>query len=183
MGMDDNQFNENTQYNPEGQEYDSNGQGYNPNQGYQQGGYQQNYQQGSYQQGSYQQGGYQQGGYQQGGYQQGGYQQGGYQQGGYQPQPVPPNGVYKPESGLVWGILTTLFCCLPFGIVSIVYATKVDSMWYMGNYQAAMDYAKKAKNWAMWAAITGGVIIILYIILVIVGVGAGAYSSGLWKLD
>ena len=148
MGMGDNQFNENTQFNAEGQgsaPYNGN----QPNQyGYQQGGYQQGYQQ------SYQQ--------------------------GYQQQMVPPNGQYKPDSGLVWAILSTIFCCLPFGIVSIVYASKVDSMWYMGNYQAAMDYAKKAKNWALWAAITGGVVVILYIIFVIV-MGFGAYKSGWWN--
>lgn len=113
----------------------------------------------------------QQGNYQQS-YQQGNYQQGNYQQSGYQPA-TPPNGVYKPDSGLVWAILTTLFCCLPFGIVSIVYASKVDSMWYIGNYQAAFDYAKKAKNWAMWAAIVGGVVILLYILFIAVSISAG----------
>ena len=94
---------------------------------------------------------------------------------------VPPNGQYKPDSGLVWAILTTIFCCLPFGIVSIVYASKVDSMWYMGNFQAAMDDAKKAKNWALWAAISGVVVLILYIVFFFfLGVGA-AYKSGLWN--
>lgn len=166
--MDDNQFNENTQYNPDGQGYGPNNGGQQGQYGSQQGGYQQGYQQGNYQQG-----------YQQS-YQQGGYQQGGYQPGGYQPQAAPPPGLYKPESGLVWGILTTIFCCLPFGIVSIVYATKVDSMWYMGNYQAAMDYAKKAKNWAMWAAISAAVVLILYFVLIAVGIGFGAHKSGLW---
>ena len=32
----------------------------------------------------------------------------------------------KPESYLVWAILSTVCCCLPFGVVSIVYASKVD---------------------------------------------------------
>lgn len=184
---------ENTQFDPEQQIYSEQRGGSQQNQpgGYQQnqpGGYQQNeqtgYQQGyqqNYQQGGYQQGGYQQGGYQQGGYQQGGYQPGGYQPGGYQPGPV-PNTPYKPESGLVWGILTTLFCCLPFGIVSIVYASKVDSLWYMGNYEGAMDSARKAKNWAMWAAIIGGVFLVAYIVAIVVfGVGVGAaYNNHLF---
>ena len=29
-------------------------------------------------------------------------------------------------NNLVWAILTTLFCCLPAGIVSIVYAAQVN---------------------------------------------------------
>lgn len=184
---------ENTQFDPEQQIYSEQRGGSQQNQpgGYQQnqpGGYQQSeqsgYQQGyqqNYQQGGYQQGSYQQGGYQQGGYQPGGYQPGGYQPGGYQPGPV-PNTPYKPDSGLVWGILTTLFCCLPFGIVSIVYASKVDSLWYMGNYEGAMDSAKKAKNWAMWAAIIGGVFLVAYIVAIVVfGVGVGAaYNNHLF---
>lgn len=176
---------ENTQFDPEQQIYSEQRGGSQQNQpgGYQQNeqtGYQQGYQQ-NYQQGGYQQGSYQQGGYQQGGYQPGGYQPGGYQPGGYQPGPV-PNTPYKPDSGLVWGILTTLFCCLPFGIVSIVYASKVDSLWYMGNYQGAMDSAKKAKNWAMWAAIIGGVFLVAYIVAIVVfGVGVGAaYNNHLF---
>ena len=176
---------ENTQFDPEQQIYSEQRGGSQQNQpgGYQQNeqsGYQQGYQQ-NYQQGGYQQGSYQQGGYQQGGYQPGGYQPGGYQPGGYQPGPV-PNTPYKPDSGLVWGILTTLFCCLPFGIVSIVYASKVDSLWDMGNYQGAMDSAKKAKNWAMWAAIIGGVFLVAYIVAIVVfGVGVGAaYNNHLF---
>ena len=38
----------------------------------------------------------------------------------------------KPENNLVWGILCTVLCCVPFGIVSIVSATRVDSLWAMG---------------------------------------------------
>ena len=41
---------------------------------------------------------------------------------------LPPAGgstEYVPNN-LVWAILTTLFCCLPLGIVSIVHAAKVD---------------------------------------------------------
>ena len=101
-----------------------------------------------------------------------GYQQPQYQtsygiQPGMQPQ-------YKPNSNLVWAILTTIFCCLPFGIVSIVYASKVDSLWRIGDYAGAQDASKKAGNWAMWAAIVGGIIIVAYIILVAV-FGYGTY--------
>lgn len=34
-----------------------------------------------------------------------------------------------PGNNLVWGILATVFCCLPFGIVSIVKASKVNALW------------------------------------------------------
>ena len=110
------------------------------------------------------------------GYQQGGYQQGGYNQSGYQqPQPGGP----KPSNNLVWAILTTILCCLPLGIVSIVYASKVDSLWYTGQYAAAEDASRKAGKWAMWAAIVSVIGIILYF-AVIFFVAAGSISSGVF---
>ena len=66
------------------------------------------------------------------------------------PQTPPPN------SYMVWAILTTILCCLPFGIVAIVYASKVDGLWWSGNHMGALDAANKAKNWSIAAAVTGG---------------------------
>ena len=75
-------------------------------------------------------GGYQQPYGQPGGYQQPYGQPGGYQQPGYQ-QPYGPQAGFQsasgipPKSWLVESILVLLFCCLPFGIVGVVYASKV----------------------------------------------------------
>jgi len=84
----------------------------------------------------------------------------------------PPPG--KPDNNLVWGILTTLLCCLPLGIVSIVHASKVDSLYNAGQYEEARQEAAKAKQWAIYAVITGVIFYILYIILV--GIGTGLQS-------
>lgn len=96
--------------------------------------------------------------------------------------PPPPGGApmmqqneTPPSSNMVWAILTTLFCCLPFGIVSIVYASKVDSHWYANQRDAARAASKSASNWALAAAITGGVIIAAYIILVALGIYSHRY--------
>lgn len=80
----------------------------------------------------------------------------------YQQQTRPP---IKPDSYLVWGILTTIFCCMPFGVVSIVYAEKVDSFWHSGFYQEAYRASRTARNWALAAAITGVVPIVLYLLV------------------
>ena len=42
-----------------------------------------------------------------------------------------------PDNNLVWAILSTLFCCLPLGIVSIVKAASVNSLWAQGQYDQA----------------------------------------------
>ena len=44
----------------------------------------------------------------------------------------------KPDNFLPWAIVSTVLCCLPFGIVAIVYASKVDTLWY-AQKQAEAD--------------------------------------------
>lgn len=83
----------------------------------------------------------------------------------------------KPDSGLVWGILTTLFCCLPFGIVSIVKATQVDNMWALGHYEQAQEAAKSAKRWALIAAICSIAVAIIYLLIFGIWVGMAAATS------
>jgi len=48
---------------------------------------------------------------------------------------------------LVQAILVTLCCCLPFGIVSIVYAAQVNTKVKAGDIQGAVDSSGKAKMW------------------------------------
>lgn len=88
-------------------------------------------------------------------------------------QPMGP----KPDSNLVWGILTTILCCLPFGVVSIVYASKVDSAWRLGQQEEAEDYSNKAKNWALASALTSLAVLVIYIIIIVAtGASLGAFS-------
>ncbi len=51
----------------------------------------------------------------------------------------------KPDNFLLWSILSTVLCCLPLGIVAIIYANKVDTLWATGDKAGAIDAAKKAK--------------------------------------
>ena len=116
--------------------------------------------------------------YQQQPYQQQQYQQP-YQQPYYQPNYAQGQRPPKPDNYLVWAILSTLLCCLPLGIVSIVFSSKVDGQYNAGDYVGAQDSANKAKNFAMWGAIIGGVCIIAYI-LFIVFVGFAGIAGGMY---
>lgn len=89
-----------------------------------------------------------------------GYSQTNYNQSNFG-QPAEP---IKSTSYLIFSILTTLCCCLPLGIVSIVYASKIDSLQRMGDYEGAKDAAKKAKIFIIVGAIGG--------FLTSIGVGA-----------
>lgn len=82
---------------------------------------------------------------------------------GQQPQP----GMVKPDSFMVWAILSTVLCCLPCGVVSIIFASKVDTEWARGNYQAAKDASDKAKMWAIISAAASVVFGIIYFFILL----------------
>lgn len=89
---------------------------------------------------------------------------------GYGP-PQQPFGGYgpKPDNYLVWAILSTLLCCLPAGIVSIVYSSKVDGLYNSGQLLEAQQASENAKRWAIIAVIAGLVVGALWGVLVALG--------------
>lgn len=82
-----------------------------------------------------------------------------------------------PDSYLVWAILSTICCCLPLGVVSIVYSSKVSGLYASGQYNEAVKASQSAKKWAIWSAVSSLIIGVLYFILVMLGVAAGINSS------
>ena len=93
-----------------------------------------------------------------------------------QGNPYGPQMPQKPDNYLVWAILSTLLCCLPFGIVAIVKSSKVATLWYAGNHAEAIQASNDAKKWSIISAVVGLVggllYVIFYVILVAIGVGA-----------
>lgn len=78
------------------------------------------------------------------------------------PVPAPPRlHSAKSSGGLVWSILATLFCCLPFGVVSIVYAVKADDLYKQGHYAEADAAAAAAGKWRWWSFIGFFIYIVL----------------------
>lgn len=74
-----------------------------------------------------------------------------------------PDPMTKPDNFMVWAILSIIFCCLPFGICSVVQASKVDGLWAQGDYNGANEAARKARTWFWWAFATGLVFNIIYL--------------------
>ena len=79
-----------------------------------------------------------------------------------------------PKTWLVESILVTLFCCMPFGIVGIVYAAMVESRFYAGQYDAALQASQTAGKWTkigFWVGLACIVLsIIAYAILIAMGI-------------
>jgi len=104
------------------------------------------------------------------------------------PPAPPPPGLPAPESGrfveiptyLATSILVTIFCCLPTGIVAIVYASQVGSLVAAGRYPEAKRASDSAKTWSWVSAGLGLVAVFLYFV-VFAGVlsGLGAASEGM----
>lgn len=80
----------------------------------------------------------------------------------------------RQQNYLVPAILTTLFCCMPFGIVAIVYAAQVNSHVALRDYAGARAIAAKARTWC-WVAFACGVVpMTLYAIAGVLG----AFANG-----
>ncbi len=84
----------------------------------------------------------------------------------------------KPNNNLVPAILVTLFCCLPFGIASIVFAAQVDSKYAAGDYAGADASLAKSKLWMWWAFGVGLAVSVVWFGLAAVGAMAGAANGG-----
>lgn len=72
---------------------------------------------------------------------------------------VPAGGHHgrRPDTYLVWAVLTTFCCCVPLGIPAIVNASKVDRAWKSGDVEAAHHHSAEAKKFTLIAAAVGAV--------------------------
>ena len=73
------------------------------------------------------------------------------------------------QNYLVFAILITLCCCLPAGIVAIIYAAQVNSKLAAGDIHGAQESARLAKIWS-WVGFGGGILLgIIYAIFGFLG--------------
>ena len=76
------------------------------------------------------------------------------------PQPVntqPAEGATEPcpPTNLVWAIISTLLCCLPAGIVAIIYAMKVTNKYREGDIEGAKRASEVGAWWCIASIILG----------------------------
>ncbi len=78
---------------------------------------------------------------------------------------------------LVQSILVTLFCCLPLGIVAIVYAAGVNGKMAARDYSGAAQASANAKMWCWISFGLGLTFTLLYMIMVILAGVAGVQHN------
>jgi len=57
-----------------------------------------------------------------------------------------------------------VLCCLPLGIASIVFAAQVNGKYQAGDLAGAQEASRKAKQFAIWGAVAGIVVAVLYLV-------------------
>lgn len=72
--------------------------------------------------------------------------------------PMPP----KPDNNMALAILCTICCCLPLGIVAIIKASKVNSLYLCKQYEAALLTAEEAKKWSIIGIAVGFAVNVIF---------------------
>lgn len=88
---------------------------------------------------------------------------------GYAPGSYSQNAPFsKPDSNLVWAILSTILCCIPTGVYAIICASKVDGLWNQGFFDEAKRMSRQAWVWSLVGAGVNVVFMIVYIAFIVI---------------
>ena len=91
--------------------------------------------------------------------------------------PPPPGAAPATVPNYLIPAILSLLCCWPLAIVAIIFAAQVNGKVAAGDIQGAMDASKKAKMFSFISIGLGGVVILIYIVMTVIGVGMGAISN------
>ena len=92
--------------------------------------------------------------------------------------PPPSSGAPASVPNYLIPAIISIFCCLPLGIVGVIFAAQVNGKVAAGDTAGALDAAKKAKMFSFIAIGLGLLGIICYVLFVVImGVGMGLAGS------
>jgi hypothetical protein len=92
--------------------------------------------------------------------------------------PPPSSGAPASVPNYIVPAIISLFCCLPLGIVGVIFAAQVNGKVAAGDTAGALDSSKKAKMFSFIAIGLGLLGIICYVLFfLIMGVGLGIAGS------
>ena len=92
--------------------------------------------------------------------------------------PPPSSGAPASVPNYLVPAIISLFCCLPLGIVGVIFAAQVNGKVAAGDTAGALDASKKAKMFSFIAIGLGLLGIVGYVLFVVnMGVGMGLAGS------
>lgn len=69
--------------------------------------------------------------------------------------PATPQINDKPSSYLGWAVAACILCCVPFGIVAIIFASQVNEKWLCGDFEGARRASSNAQLWIILSVVFG----------------------------
>jgi hypothetical protein len=90
--------------------------------------------------------------------------------------PPPAGGSATVPNYMVPAIIS-IFCCWPLAIPAIIFAAQVNSKVAAGDVAGAQDSSKKAKMFSFIAIGLGVLGILIYVVMLVLGVGLSAMGN------
>jgi len=91
-----------------------------------------------------------------------------------QPGNSPAAAVSNPGGLMIRAVLVTFFCCLPTGVVAIVYAARVQSCNGRGDLEGAHRAAVVARRWIVTSVLLGLASLLLSMLSAVIQSAAGS---------
>jgi hypothetical protein len=91
--------------------------------------------------------------------------------------PPPSSGAPASVPNYLVPSIISLFCCLPLGIVAVIFAARVNGQVQSGDTAGALESSRKAKMFSYIGLGLGLAWIIVWIVMMVLGVGIGALSN------